>query len=151
VSLKTDNINGTLHEDLRTFTISRWILLRIRNILDKICIENLKTLFMFNNVFRKSCYLWDNVKKYGTAGQATDDSIILRMRIASLITKPTDTHSKYVIIIAFPRQQWLRERVSMLRCTYIASLVYYSLDQIVWTVKWYCWHAVRLVHVECVA
>ena len=27
------------------------------------------------------------------------------------------------VLIAFPRQQWLRERASMLRCTYIASLV----------------------------
>ena len=26
-----------------------------------------------------------------------------------------DTHSEYLILIAFPRQQWLRERASMLR------------------------------------
>ena len=26
----------------------------------------------------------------------------------------TDTHSEYVIFIAFSRQQWLRERASML-------------------------------------
>jgi hypothetical protein len=40
---------------------------------------------------------------------------IWRMRIACWITKATNTSSEYVIIIAFTLQQWLRERVSMLR------------------------------------
>jgi hypothetical protein len=35
----------------------------------------------------------------------------------------TDTHSEYVILRALPRQQWLRERASILRYTYIASIV----------------------------
>jgi hypothetical protein len=38
---------------------------------------------------------------------------IRRMRFACWITKATDTHSEYVILIAFPRQQWLRERASV--------------------------------------
>jgi hypothetical protein len=63
------------------------------------------------------------VEKYGTARQATDDNIIRRMRFACWITKATDTHSEYVILIAFLLQQWLRERVTILRCTYIASFV----------------------------
>jgi hypothetical protein len=63
------------------------------------------------------------VGKYGTARQATDDNIIRRMRFACCITKATDTHSECVIHIAFLRQQWLRERASMLRYTYIVSLV----------------------------
>jgi hypothetical protein len=54
------------------------------------------------------------MEKYGMAGQDTDDSIIRRMRFACWINKATDTHSEYVILIAFPRQQWLRERASML-------------------------------------
>jgi hypothetical protein len=41
---------------------------------------------------------------------------VRRMRIACRIPKATDTHSEYVVLIAFPWQQWLRERVSMLRC-----------------------------------
>jgi hypothetical protein len=40
---------------------------------------------------------------------------IRRMRFACWVTKATDTHSEYVILIAFPRQQWLRERASFLR------------------------------------
>ena len=46
-----------------------------------------------------------------------------RMRFACQITKATDTHSEYVILIAFPWQQWLREHPSMLRYMYIACLV----------------------------
>ena len=44
---------------------------------------------------------------------------IWRMRIAYWVTKATNTHSEYVILIAFPLQQWLCERASMLRYTYI--------------------------------
>jgi hypothetical protein len=55
------------------------------------------------------------VEKYCTAGQATDDNIIRRMHFACWITKATDTHSEYVIRIAFPWQQWLCKCVLMLR------------------------------------
>jgi hypothetical protein len=34
-----------------------------------------------------------------------------------------DTHSEYVILFSFPRLQWLRERPSTLRWTYIACAV----------------------------
>ena len=43
-----------------------------------------------------------------------------RMRISYWITKATDTHSEYVILLAFPLLFWLQERASMLRHTYIA-------------------------------
>ena len=36
------------------------------------------------------------------------------MRFACSITKTTDTHLEYVILIAFPRKQWLRECGSVL-------------------------------------
>ena len=45
------------------------------------------------------------------------------MRSACWITKVTDTHSEYVILVAFQRQQWSRERAAMLRYTYVACLV----------------------------
>ena len=48
---------------------------------------------------------------------------ILRMRIKCWITKTTDTHSKYVVLIALPLQQLLQERASMLSYTYTACLV----------------------------
>ena len=43
-----------------------------------------------------------------------------RVRFACWITKATDTYSEYVILIAFPRQKWLRERALTLRYAYIA-------------------------------
>ena len=63
------------------------------------------------------------MEKYGTAIQATDGNKIQCMHIASRMTKVTYTHAEYVILIAFPRQQWLRERASMLRYTYIAYVI----------------------------
>jgi len=62
------------------------------------------------------------VEKYGTAGQITDDSIIWRMRVKCWTNKTTDTHSEYVIPIAFPRQKWSQECASKLRYTLIAYL-----------------------------
>jgi len=45
------------------------------------------------------------------------------MRIACWIIKSKNTHSEYVLLIAFPLQQWLHKRDSMLRYTYLASVV----------------------------
>jgi hypothetical protein len=53
------------------------------------------------------------VEKYGRPEHLIDGNTIRRMRIACWITKATDTHSEYVILIAFPRQQWLHERASV--------------------------------------
>jgi len=50
---------------------------------------------LFSNCFRKLCRLWDNVEKYGSARQATDDYIILRLPFACWVTKSTDTNSEY--------------------------------------------------------
>jgi hypothetical protein len=47
------------------------------------------------------------------------------MRYACWIFKATNTHSECVILIAFPLQQWLHERASMLGYTYsTACLVF---------------------------
>ena len=46
------------------------------------------------------------------------------------------TH-KYVILIAFPRQQWLRERALMLRYTYTTCLVKYEVQTSVTTQYWH--------------
>jgi len=47
--------------------------------------------------------------KYSTAQQATDDNIIQGMRFACWLIKATDTHSKYVLLNAFARQQLLHK------------------------------------------
>jgi len=77
---------------------------------------------MFTKVFfRKTNRFWDNVKKYGTAREATGDSIVhahcmldIWGYIHAWTRTHTHSHSECVILIAFPRQQWLCERPSML-------------------------------------
>jgi hypothetical protein len=108
-------ITGTLHEDLCIFMVSQWILVRMIKCLRQICRENQNTCFMFSTFYPENRTVWDNVGKHGRARQATDDNIIRHMRISCWITKATDTHSEYVILIAFPWQQWLRERAPILR------------------------------------
>ena len=48
---------------------------------------------------------------------------IWRKRIACWETKATDTHSRYVILIDFPLQQWLQELAPVLHYMYTACLV----------------------------
>jgi hypothetical protein len=59
--------------------------------------ENQNTQFVFPKIM-------PFVKQYGTARQATYDSVIRRMFIANWMIKSTNTHSEYVILIAFPWQ-----------------------------------------------
>jgi len=120
----TNNNNCTSHEDRYTVLITCGsVLLRLRNVSDKICSYNQNTNLYSVTFFEKSCRLWDNVEKYCRAEQATDDNTIRRMCIACWISKAIDTNSEYVIFIAFPLQQWLQERAWILRSTHIACPV----------------------------
>jgi len=67
---------------------------------------------------KKSCRLSENVRKYCRAGQATDDNMVHTHCMLD-----TNTHSEYVILIAFALQQWLKEVASILRYTYTVCLV----------------------------
>jgi hypothetical protein len=71
---------------------------------------------LYDFLFRKSHRLCDNVEKYCTAREATDDNM-------SHAHCMLDTQPKYVIFTAFPLQQWLHERASLLRYRYNACLV----------------------------
>jgi len=71
---------------------------------------------------RKSFRSRNNVEKYCNGEQAIDNNKIRPMRFACLITEATNTHSEYVICLAFPQQQWLHDRASFLHFTFIASL-----------------------------
>ena len=64
------------------------------------------TIFFENRTLHKR---WKN-----TVEQDRPQATIRRMRIAYWIPKATNTHSEYVILIAFPLQQWLHARASML-------------------------------------
>ena len=48
---------------------------------------------------------------------------IWHMRFACWITVAIDIHLEYVIVIAFPLQQWLLEPAALLHYTYIACFL----------------------------
>jgi len=117
---------GTLRTDRYTFLItSHSVLVRMKNISNKTCRENQNTHFVFSDFFfeNRAVYkiTWKNIVERGRP-QMT----IWRIRIACWVTKATNTHSEYVILIAFPLQQWLQERASTLRCTYSTVAVWIS-------------------------
>ena len=106
---------GTLYEDRSTFMIiSRWSLLRMRNISDKLCRENRSTHFM-SNFYPKMTRLWDDVNICGRTRQAKDENKFQRMRFAWWVNKATAAHSEYVILTTLPLQWLLHEGASMLR------------------------------------
>jgi hypothetical protein len=72
----------TLLEDQYTFLIIyRSSLLRMRNGSDISCRENKNTHFMFNIFFHKIvAFFLDNVEKFCTFGETSDDYVIGRMR-----------------------------------------------------------------------
>ena len=61
---------------------------------------------MFNNLFFPQIVPFMRLfgKNCGRTGHAADDNVLRRMRIACWVTKSTNTHSEYVILIAFPWQ-----------------------------------------------
>jgi len=96
----------------------------MRNVPDKSCRRNQSTHFVFN----KGLFFFENRALYqimwnNTVERRKPHMTIWRMRIACSIPKAIDTHSEYVILVAFPLQRWLHERTSMLRYTYIACHV----------------------------
>jgi len=103
-------------------TISRPVLLTTRNVSDENCRENQNTHFTVNTFFcaggDRAVYeiTWKNIVE-----PPWPQITIWPMRIAH--SRLTDARSECVILISFPRQQWLRGRSSILRYTYIASLV----------------------------
>jgi len=76
-------------------------------------IEREKNIFYIQYFFENNAFyeiMWKN-----TVEQDWPQMTIRRVRIACWIPKATDTHSEYIIVITFPLQQWLHERVSVLR------------------------------------
>ena len=57
------------------------------------------------------------MEKYGRIGQAIYKNVRVtrRMRSTCWIPKTINTRSEYVILIAFPRQQYFRHRAPVLR------------------------------------
>jgi len=113
---------GSLYEDQYEVLIKSLSVLRRKKTFRINAVEKIKkTHFMFNKFFFNCALneiMWKN-----TVEPEMSQMTIWRMRIACWIPKATNTHSEYVILIAFPLQQRLHERVSILRYTYIDCLV----------------------------
>ena len=115
----------------------------MRNVFDKSCRENENTHFIFNNFFPKIAQFIMSKNVLETEGPHMTSqygAYALRAGLARFAPKRmhTFTHpcthmdartrkhahtNQYVILTAFLRQQWFRERASVLRNTYIACLV----------------------------
>ena len=77
-------------------------------------VDRIKTCYMLVTL-QNSCCLY--AEKYSAAARlATGHDVIWHMCPACCITKATDTHThlEYVILTAFPWQQWLSEHASLL-------------------------------------
>jgi hypothetical protein len=87
-------------------------------------VEKTKTHILCSIFFSENCAVYEIMWKNMVEPEATDGYIIRHMHMARCITTATDTPSSgYVIFIAFPLQQWSRERSSMLRlCLCLHSL-----------------------------
>ena len=102
VSLNSDPNKDTLREYQYTFLIIYHSALRsMRNVSDKHCVENLIYFFYFNSLFFSKILSF--VRLVGSVLEPDKPQMkIMRMRIAYWIPNATNTHSQYVIIIAFP-------------------------------------------------
>ena len=90
-----------------------------RKFVEKIKIHILYSITYF--FFEKRVILCDNVEKLCRAGR--QQMTIWCLRIACREPKTTNTHSGCVKRIAFPLQQRLHERASILRYSYVVWLV----------------------------
>jgi len=85
---------------------------------------------MFSNFIFENRVLYEIMWK-NIVDRGKPQTTIWHMLIACWLPKAakthththTHTHTQYVIPIAFPLQQWLCERASLLRYTYMACLV----------------------------
>ena len=87
---------------------------------EKVVVNIKHTLFLIT--FFENCAVYEKMWK-NILEPDRPQMTIWRMRIECCTPKATKTHSKYLILIAFPLQQWLHERNSVVRDTYIAFLV----------------------------
>ena len=82
------------------------------NVSDNICSQNQKTDFILNNLPTKTRAVYEIMYKNMVQPERPQATIYYG---ACWITKAANTHSEYVIIFYFPKQQCLCQRASKLR------------------------------------
>ena len=106
--------------------ISRSVLPRMKNVLDKSCRENHNTHFTFNNFFFFENFAVYEIMLKNLVEFERPQMTIWHMGIACCIPKSTNTYSEYVIRFTFPLQHWLHERAPVLRHTYRTLSVFFG-------------------------
>jgi len=90
-------------------------------------VEKIKTHILYSVTFfeNRAVYekMWKNIVE-----RDRPQMTLWRMRIACWMPNAINTLSEYVIPIVFPPQQWLHERASVLRYTFIACLVFFYFE-----------------------
>jgi hypothetical protein len=89
-------------------------------------VQKITTSILLNNLFFENHAVYEITLK-NIVDTDRPQITIWRMRIACWIPEATNTQSVYATIIAFPLQQWLPERSSVLVYTYIACSVNFLL------------------------
>ena len=125
---------------------SRWIILQWEVFYNKLVDKTKTQIVYLITLFRKSFRLWENVEKYNGAREVTNDNTIRRICVACWIRKATRAYAqtrtraqtpanarkhthprsrahteKYLILFAFPLQQWFGKPVLILRYMYIGN------------------------------
>ena len=122
-------ITDSLHDDQYPFlVISRSVLLRMRNVSDKICRGNKNTHFMFNN------FLFENRAAYeimckNIVERGRPRITIWRIRIACWTAKARDIHSEYVKLLHFLCNSGCTKAPYSYVFTYTVCLVYSNVIQ----------------------
>jgi len=89
-------MKGCSHDDLRVFMIiSRWILLRMRNVLDGI-LEYIERYILYTITFFvfENRAVYEMVRENDNARQTSDDNMQWCMRCAWFLIKAADTHTE---------------------------------------------------------
>ena len=95
-------MTGTLHEDRYTLLIKRRSFpFRIKNVSKKSCRESQNTHFLFSNDFFGNLAVYEIMCR-NIVALGRPQTTIWRMSIPCWVRKSTNTHSEYVISIAFP-------------------------------------------------
>ena len=92
------------------------------NIVEKIKIQILHSIALLLLFFSRKRAVYEVMRK-NIVEPGRPQMTAWCMSISCCIPKPANTQSEYVILTAFPLQQLLHERASMLCYTYTASLV----------------------------
>jgi len=96
-------------------------------------VEEVKTHIVFNNFFSGNGafykIMWKNIVE-----RVRPQMTILFMRIACWITKATNTHSEYIILIAFPLQRCCKNAPECYIIHCLCCLVFFTVKLWVWKI-----------------